>query len=819
MRVLKFGGSSVGNTERIRNVIKIIDGTLKRDPQLIVVLSALQGVTDKLISLAQSAAAGEEKYKSLLAELCQHHLTVSAELLSSPSAQKLKATLELMFQELEGVVCGVSLVRELSPRTLDCICSFGERLSVSILCEALKESLKTVEAIDARNLIKTDNNFGAARVLWQNSAERIRSALSFVDKKLFVITGFIASTEQDETTTLGRGGSDYSASLIGAALGVDEIEIWSDVNGVMTADPRKVRKAFPLSSLTYEEAMELSHFGAKVIHPPTIQPACDARIPLVIRNSFQPDFLGTRITVEEENYSLLVKGISSIPQVVLLRLEGSGMIGVAGTCQRLFSALARKEVSVILISQASSEHSICLAIKPEDAQRAQAAINDEFLLEIETKRIEPVNLERNLAIIAAVGSQMRHTPGISGKLFQALGRNGINVVAIAQGSSELNISVVIRSEDEAKALNALHDAFFLSETKTLNLFLLGPGQVGSTLLAQLAKQEAALQREQRLEVRLVGLANTKKALIKPEGISLTNWHQELEEFGTVSSLTAFLERMNKSNLEHSVFVDCSASAEVAQCYSTVFASKISVVTPNKKANSAALAQYYELKELASRHNVCFFYEANVGAGLPVLTTIADLMISGDEIMRIEGVLSGTLSFIFNSFGPGKRFSEVVREAKELGYTEPDPRDDLSGVDVARKLLILAREVGLSLEQKDISIEPLLSESCLQAKSVEEFFAVLAQNDASFEEKRATAQKLGQRLRYIATLNGRSASIALEAVGAEHPFYGLSGADNIISFTTTRYCTRPLVIRGPGAGTEVTAAGVFADMMRVAHYLM
>jgi aspartokinase/homoserine dehydrogenase 1 len=633
-----------------------------------------------------------------------------------------------------------------------------------------------------------------------------------------VITGFIGSTFNNETTTLGRGGSDYTASIFAAALHANEIEIWTDVDGVLTTDPKKVKKAFPLKSLTYEEAMELSHFGAKVIHPPTMHPALERKIPIRIKNTFNPAFEGTVINGKSLPNNFPIKGISAIDDIALIRLQGSGMVGVAGIAQRIFKALAAREINIIMITQASSEHTICFAVLPKFSNLAKKAIQEEFHYEIKEKLINDPIVECNLSIIAVVGENMRNTPGISGKVFQALGKNGINIIAIAQGSSELNISSVIGKENLAKALNALHDAFFLSIAKTVNLYIVGTGLIGGTLLSQIHQQEDFLAKEYLLNVKIIALANRGKMLIDKNGINPSEWKERLQSDGIKTNLNDFVEQMKNYNLPSSIFVDCTASEQVADKYLEILDSAISVVTPNKRANTRSYKYYEQLKNSALNHNVKFLYETNVGAGLPIISTIRDLVSSGDKVLKIEGVLSGTLSYLFTSYTKGKSFSEIVKQAKEKGFTEPDPREDLNGMDVARKLLILAREIGLKLELKNMKVESLIPKSALKTKSVDEFFIKLAEHDDEFEKKRKKAEANGKVLRYIARLENGKAEISLQEVGTDHPFYSLSGSDNIFAFTTKHYQERPIVIKGPGAGANVTSAGVFADIIRISNYL-
>ena len=814
MKILKFGGSSLDTPQRVTNAIEIIGDSHRLNKQIAVVLSALGAVTDQLIEMSSAASKGQEHYHELFEKLVTKHVDFTTSLIKKNQDQVLRALNERL-DELKDVLHGVFLIKELSPRTLDFIMSFGELLSCLIISESLKERGDDAAFLDARELIKTDETFGAARVDFKVTNRNIRNHFRS-HTGLYVITGFIASTEIIETTTLGRGGSDYTTAIFAAALNASEIEIWTDVDGVMTADPANVLKAFSIKRMTYEEAMEMSYFGAKVIHPPTMQPALNKNIPIRIKNSFNPDFKGTVINNQSIPTNYMIKGISSIPEIALLRVQGSGMVGVAGTAMRLFGALARAGINIILITQASSEHSICFAVAPKDATRAKNIIEQEFVLELQAKQIDSPIVESNLSVIAVVGENMRQTPGISGRLFQALGKNGINVVATAQGSSELNISIVIPQQDEFKALNAIHDAFFLSDTRSLNLFIVGTGLIGSTLLQQIEEHYQFLLKERSLEINVVALANSRKAIFDTTGIELKNWRSVLEHAEETMDLSTFVQQIKSLNLPNSIFVDCTSSEEVVSRYAEILKANVSIVTPNKKATSGSYDLYKELIGAAARSGARFLYETNVGAGLPVIGTLHDLMNSGDKIIKIEAVLSGTLSYIFNSFTGEKTFSEAVREALQKGYTEPDPRDDLNGMDVARKLLILARETGLSIEIEDVPLENLVPENCQHLETVEEFLTELSKSDVAFEARRKKAEREAKVLRYIATLEDGKAGIRLAAVDQRHPFYDLSGSDNIIAFTTDRYLDRPLVIKGPGAGAEVTAAGVFADTIRISN---
>lgn len=817
MKVLKFGGSSVSTPDRIRAIVDILKSYYTRGEQFTVVFSAFGGVTDSLIRMATLAANGDESYYQDFGAFSQRHLDAIKNLLNQEHVEKALPELENNHEVLKNLLYGIFLVREVSPRTMDYVLSFGERNSAYIISHVLKQNGLNASYLDARRIIKTDKAFGAAKVDFVRTYEKIREHYS-QNTELQVVTGFIASAKGGLTTTLGRGGSDYTAAILAAGLNAEVVEIWTDVDGVLTADPRKVKKAFTIPSMTYAEAMEMSHFGAKVIYPPTIQPALLKKIPIVIKNTFNPSFIGTFISDKADPGGRAVKGISSINNVALLTLQGSGLFGAPGTAARLFTSLATANINVILITQGSSEHSISFAVSPQDAVKAKHQVEDEFEYEIKSGVVEPVKVEKSLSVIAIIGENMRYRPGIAGRLFQALGKNGINVVAIAQGSSELNISVVVGQNDESKSLNALHESFFLSDTKELHLFIVGTGLIGSTLIEQIKQQAPYLKEHRSLEIKAVGLSNSRKMIFDENGIELKNWKEELTDRGEKASMYGFIEKMKTLNLSNTIFVDNTASEGVAKFYESILEASISISTPNKIATSSSYLQYQRLKNIAWKRGVQFLYETNVGAGLPVISTLNDLIDSGDRILKIEGVLSGSLSFIFNSFKEGRKFSDIVKEAKKAGYTEPDPRIDLNGIDVRRKLIILARETGTPLESEDVLIKNMLPEACQQAETVEDFFLALEHADDEFEKLRVNAEKEGKALRMIAKLEDGQATIGLEAVDTSHPFYFLSGSDNMIVFTTERYKDRPLVVRGPGAGAEVTAAGVFAEIIRIGNYL-
>jgi aspartokinase/homoserine dehydrogenase 1 len=813
MKILKFGGTSVGSVQSIQTLLNIVKNEVDNNEKPVVVLSAMSGVTNLLLSMAEGAAEGRE-FTEQLAELEKRHFDVVKSLLTAQNQNPAFTRLKIFFNQLEDLLQGVLVLKELTPKTRDQVLSFGERCSTLMICKIAAQHFPGSYCVDASELIRTDSSFGQAKVNMQLTELLIRSFHQEHNDNVLFVTGFIAANDAGQITTLGRGGSDYTAAIFGSALNVSEIQIWTDVNGMMTADPRMVKKAFSLLELTYTEAMELSYFGAKVIYPPTMIPAFLKKIPIVIKNTFEPEFEGTVIRHDCKPSNLPIKGISSINNISILNLEGSGMVGKSGFSGRLFSLLAREQINIILITQSSSEHSITFAIQPDDTEKARKVIEQEFELELLAKKLESLVIEQNLAIIAIVGENMKKTPGVSGKLFHALGRNGVNVRAIAQGSSEYNISVIISAHDLGKALNAVHDGFFTQLTKTLHAFCLGTGNIGQTLFKQLHAHSNYLQENNGIQVKIAGISNTRKMIFNSDGVSLDSWQDDLEASHTVADLQEFVARMISMNLPNCVFIDNTASPKPVEVYEEVFKANISVITCNKIGNSASYKQYRTFKDTAQQHGVDFFYETNVGAGLPIIRTLKDLMNSGDRIMRIEAILSGTISFIFNNFKGDANFHDVVKEAQERGYTEPDPRDDLSGKDFMRKMLILARDAGYAMEEADVQIESVLPAACLAAKTVEDFYAALKSEDAHFTSLKQQAEKDNKVLRYIGKLEDGKAAITLQMVDESHPFATLSGSDNIISFTTDRYKERPLVVKGPGAGAEVTAAGVFADLINV-----
>jgi bifunctional aspartokinase / homoserine dehydrogenase 1 len=813
MQVLKFGGSSVANAANMGKCIAIIRKAIEQD-KTIAVVSALGGITDSLLHCATAAADGDEGYTETLNDIEQRHLDTVRELIPVISQSGNLSMVKKTCNELEDIFKGIFLLRELSARTKDHVVSFGELLSSRILSASLA-ALETPNSWkDSRELIVTDANFGHALVDFPATGEKITAYFHTAAAGLFIVPGFIAADSRGITTTLGRGGSDYTAAIYGNVLNCSRIEIWTDVSGMMTADPRLVSNARVIPDISYQEAMELSHFGAKVIYPPTLQPVMNKNIPVWIKNTFAPADPGTLIEKISSAGGNSIRGISSIHRIALLSLEGSGMIGIPGFSKRLFEALSRQQINVILITQASSEHSICVGVDSSQAAIAKISIDDTFAPEILAGTVLPLFVEEDLAIIALVGDNMKNHPGISGKLFGALGRNGINVRAIAQGSSERNISAVISTKDVKKAVNVLHEEFFEATYKQLNLFITGTGNVGRRLLQQLAQQRHFLQDQLRLQVRVTGVANSRRMLIQEEGIDLNNWSAELEK-GDPMQLRDFIKIIHSKNLRNSVFVDVTANKEVAMGYEGLLQKSVSIVACNKIACSAPYSYYRKLKDLSKEFNAAFYFETNVGAGLPVIGTLNDLLRSGDKIRKIEAVLSGTLNFVFNQYNGKTKFATVVKQAQDEGYTEPDPRLDLSGTDVMRKIMILAREAGHAIEMEDISNQVFLPASCVEG-SVADFYIAMEKEEARFKKLFDAADAEGKKLKFVASYENGKASVGLQHVGPSHDFYHLYGKDNIVLFYTDRYPEQPLVIKGAGAGAEVTASGVFADIIRAAN---
>ena len=808
MKVLKFGGTSVGSAENIQRVKEILEG---QTDDVIVVVSALGGITDKILSAAKMAAIGTGYFQAELTEINTRHYETIEKLFVAEKQADIKAKTTILLEELERIIQGVSLIGELTPKTLDKIGGFGERLSSLIISEYIPES----KWFDSSKLIKTNSNFGKATVDFGQTNQLIQTAFASFSG-IAIVPGFISSNEVGEYTTLGRGGSDYTGAILAAALDVASLEIWTDVNGFMTADPRVISKAYTIKMLSYSEAMELSHFGAKVIYPPTILPVYKKGIPVLIKNTMDPENEGTLITDSKHNgKDLPIKGISSISNITLITIQGLGMVGVTGISSRLFGALAHQNVNVILISQASSENSISFAIDSSSSSKAEAAIQQEFDREIQLDQINKITIEENLAIVAIVGENMKHATGIAGKLFNTIGKNGINIIAIAQGASELNISWVVKISDLRKTLNVVHESFFLSENVELNVFLLGIGLVGGNLLEQIKQQQPKLLKEKHLKIKLAGVANSKKMLFNREGIDIATFREKMTTEGQESSLENFKNEIIGLNMYNSIFVDCTANDQAAGLYAELLNANVSIVTANKVAASSDYENYALLKKTAKRKGVKFLFETNVGAGLPIITTLNDLVNSGDTIVKIEAVLSGTLNFIFNTISETVPLSQTIRMAKDQGFAEPDPRIDLSGVDVARKLLILVRESGYQFDMKDIKINTFIPEKYFEG-SVDDFWKNIPEMDTEFEANRKKLAAKGLLWRFVAKFEDGKAEIGLQQIEANHPFADLQGSNNLVMFNTERYLEFPMIIKGYGAGAAVTAAGVFADIIRVSN---
>jgi aspartokinase/homoserine dehydrogenase 1 len=806
MKVLKFGGTSVGSPERIRGVKKIIES---QNTPCLVVVSAFQGITDDLKHLSDLASVRDDEYENLLEKIIAKHIEFTKQLIPVNKQKAVIDNIKNISDDLRETLNGIYLLRELSKHSLDQTIGTGEILSSMILSYVVDNC----QLIDSRNFIKTDSNFGFANVDFEKTDILISKGLHGT-RNCIIAPGFIASNTRGETTTLGRGGSDYSASIFAAALNAEVLEIWTDVDGFMTADPKKVEKAYAIESLTYSEAIELSHFGARVIYTPTLRPVYKKNIPILVLNTFSPGSKGTVINnLSDNNHKSPIKGISSIDHIDLITLQGTGMVGVSGTSMRLFGALARKNINIILITQASSEYSITFAVSPTDSVLATDGIDEEFRTEIEHNKELKILVEKNLSIIAIVGEGMKNTPGISATLFRSLGRNGINVIATAQGSSELNISVVIKNESLKKALNVIHDGFFLSRFKEMYLFVAGTGLVGTSLMKQLQNQYSTLITDHNLKINLIGVTNSRKMIIDKKGIPLEDYKDVIKNSGEKSDIGTFIQQITKLNLRNSVFIDCTADENVASRYGEILSKYVSIVAANKIACSAGQDYYQNLKNIASERGVRFMYETTVGAGLPIIKTINDLILSGDKILKIEAVLSGTMNFIFNELSPETPLSSAIRKAREKGYSEPDPRVDLSGTDVVRKILILSREAGYAIEKEDVEVKMFLPEECFKGDQ-NDFFEKVKKVDAEFEQKRKELIRQNLKWRFFATMEMGKARVELLTVGPEHPSFNLEGSNNIILLTTDRYKELPMVIKGYGAGADVTAAGVFADLMRV-----
>ncbi|OCB70216.1 bifunctional aspartate kinase/homoserine dehydrogenase I [Flavobacterium crassostreae] len=812
MKVLKFGGTSVANAINIKLVLNIIQKQASQN-KLVVVVSALHSVTDLLQSAAQQAAVKNENYKETLAQIEKMHLELLKELVPVNEQSSPLSHIKRIINHLETLLDGCFLLSELSPRTADTILSFGELLSSYILAQALQQTIKNSSYKDSREWIQTNNHFGKAAVNFELTNRLISDFYANNEHQVLVVPGFIAATPEGITTTLGRGGSDYTAAIVAAALHATDLQIWTDVNGMYTANPRIVKQAQPIATISYQEAMELSHFGAKVLYPPTIQPVLQKNIPILIKNTFEPEAEGTIISNNAAANGNPVKGISHIDHISLITLEGPGMIGVLGSSKRLFEVLSQANVNVIFITQASSEHSICIGVLDTDAPSAQLAINKAFEVEIAQNKVAPCILESNLCIVALVGENMKNHQGLSGKMFSTLGKNNVNIRAIAQGASERNISAVINERDIKKALNTLHERFFEDNTKQLNLFVIGVGNVGQKFMEQISKQKKFLKENLKINLRVIALANSRKMLFEEDGIDLKTWQTSLDQ-GQKAEQQDFIEQVKNLNLRNSIFVDITANQDVAQSYAQYLKESVAVVTCNKIACSSAFDNYKNLKNLSRRHNAPFLFETNVGAGLPVIDTVKNLVASGDKVHKIQAVLSGSLNFIFNNFDTNNSFHDVVKEAGVQGFTEPDPKIDLSGIDVARKILILIRESGYQMEIEEIENQSFLPAPCMETTNNNDFFTSLTQYASHFEAILAEANAKDSRLKFVAQFEDGKASVGLQFIPKDHPFYNLEGKDNIVLFYTDRYVDQPLLIKGAGAGAAVTASGIFADVIRI-----
>jgi bifunctional aspartokinase / homoserine dehydrogenase 1 len=814
MKVLKFGGSSVGSSEIIKQLTAIVKAALAHQP-VAVVVSAFGGTTDALLQCGFDAAAGKESYAQALQQLETRHLDAVKALLPVQQQSAVLSQVKKWCNEIEDICSGVLLLGEYTTRTRDKLMSYGELLSSYIIAQAFTHNGTPCQWKDSRELIITNSRFGNAVVDFNMTNKHIHDYFTTHKGSLTLLPGFIASDSEGITTTLGRGGSDYTAAILAAALHASDLEIWTDVSGMMTADPRVVQQAKIIPQISYQEAMELSHFGAKVIYPPTIQPVMPKNIPVWIKNTFAPADPGTVMKAGISSKLQQVTGISNMNNIVLLSLEGGGMVGIPGFSKRLFETLASEQINVILITQSSSEHSICVAIEAAAAAKAKAAIDKAFDYEMQTGKLDPLIVEEQLAIIALVGDQMKNHTGISGRMFSALGKNGINIRAIAQGSSERNISAVINTADVRKAINVLHEAFFENALRQVNLYIAGSGNVATKFLQQLQQQQQYLAQQQRIQVSLAGICNSRTMAIAEngQGIELAQWTTLLEN-GQPASIQAFANAIIQKNLRNSIFIDVTASDAVAAVYETLLRKSIAVVACNKVAASSAYSNYRQLKNVSREFNAPFLFETNVGAGLPVIGTLKDLRSSGDTVRGIEAVLSGTLNFVFNNYNGSRSFSSVVKQAQEEGYTEPDPRLDLSGTDVMRKIMILAREAGETLEMEAIACNGFLPESCVKG-SVADFYAAMEKEEAHFKALYDAAAAANCKLKFVARYKEGKASVGLEHIPAQHDFYHLYGKDNIVLFYTARYPEQPMVIKGAGAGADVTASGVFADMMRAA----
>lgn len=811
MKVLKFGGTSVGSAKNINNVIDILIANSAND-SIICTVSAIGGITDKLLLAGNLSKNKDTSYLDMFNTIKDIHISIIEALIPTKNTHVIEEV-NIKLSDLKSLLDGIFLINELSPKTSDKLVSFGELLSSYIIAETMKSRGLSTELKNSQELIVTNSNFTKAEVDYTVTNKNIQDYFKAVKQKITIIPGFISKSKSGEQTTLGRGGSDFTAAIVAAALKVAQLEIWTDVSGMFTTNPKLVKQAYPIEKISYQEAMELSHFGAKVLYPPTVQPVLDLNIPIHIKNTLEPEAVGTVISNDETVSTSPVKGISNISNIALLTLQGSGMVGIPGFSKRLFETLAQEKINVILITQASSEHSICLGIDESDAENAKEAIDAIFENEIAIHKIDPLIVETGLSIIALVGDHMKNHQGISGKMFSALGKNNINIRAIAQGASEKNISAVILESDVKKALNTLHEQFFETKTKQLNVFITGVGNVGEKLVEQIKQQKKYLKENLKINLRVTGLSNSRTMIFNDEGIDLNTWKDQLKA-GEKASLDGFFDAVKKLNLRNSVFVDVTANSEVANLYAKYLRQSIGVVACNKIACSSDFENYRLLKRLSLKYNAPFLFETNVGAGLPIIDTLGNLIASGDKITSVQAVLSGSLNFVFNNFDDTTKFYDVVKQAAAEGYTEPDPRIDLSGVDVARKILILARESGMEMNLEDIENTSFLSESGIKSDSVDDFYQTLIKDESHYQGLFASAKAKNCQLKYVAQLNNGKASVGLQEIPEGHPFYNLKGKDNIVMFYTHRYPEQPMIIKGAGAGADVTASGLFADIIRI-----
>ncbi len=814
MKVLKFGGTSVANAQNIALVKNIVANSNAN--KTIVVVSALGGITDLLLNTAHLASSQNEEYKQILKQIEDRHIATIKQLIPIAQQSKVLSKVKSELNTLETLVEGAFLIGEITPKLSDKIVSFGELLSSYIISEYFIAEKLNCAYKDSREIIKTNDNHTKAVVNFDITNNNCKTYFTKVEEDIIIMGGFIASSTSGNSTTLGRGGSDYTAAIVASAVDAEILEIWTDVSGMYTANPKLVKQAMPIPHISYEEAMELSHFGAKVLYPPTIQPVLSKGISIVIKNTFDAESSGTLITKSKNEEGKTIRGISHVENIALVSLEGSGMVGIPGISKRFFEVLSQAGISVVLITQASSEHSICVGISEEDTDKAVSIVNEAFEYEISLGKIKPTIAEKNLAIIALVGDNMKRHQGLSGKMFSALGKNNVNIRAIAQGASERNISAVIVKDDVKKALNTLHEQFFEENVKQLNLFVMGVGNVGNKFLDQIQQQKKFLKENLKLNLRVIGISNSRKMFFDEDGLNLKEWKSLLEN-GEKADKQKFFEKIQKLNYRNSIFVDNTASAEVSETYASYLKNSISVVTCNKIACSSEFNNYKHLKELARQYNAPFLFETNVGAGLPIIDTLKHLIASGDKILKIQAVLSGSLNFVFNNFDDKTTFHDVVKQAQEEGYTEPDPKIDLSGIDVMRKILILARESGNKIDIDEIGNTPFLPQESLDTTNNDDFFASLVKYENDFQKKYKDATDNNSKLKYVAQFENGKASVGLQQIPKGHDFYNLEGSDNIVLFYTERYPNQPMIIKGAGAGAAVTASGIFADIIRIGNF--